>query len=74
MKEIRKIRAEDFDGVNFVSLKDDVEFVYMGFDENDDESCYVGCEYEDSTFSVIGLGVDKFCDCDEMIRIILSGF
>ena len=54
--------------IDDVSLKSGVVRVY--FRDDDDFGVYVGCEYDDGTFSVVGLACDKFCSYDEMMSYV----
>ena len=59
----------DFDDVKNVRLKEGVKFVYLS---DNDECPYVGCEYIDGTFSVVGVCVDQFCSYDDMVHYLTN--
>ena len=59
---------ELFGDIDDISLKSGAVRVYVK--DIDEISVYVGCEYDDGTFSVVGLACDKFCSYDEMMLYV----
>lgn len=50
-----------------------VKRVYSGYNQDTlEETPYIGCEYENGTYSIVGLGKDRFCSFEEMIRAVLD--
>lgn len=76
MKTINFLQKDEFEvmydeEVENVTLKSNVNVKYIV--ENDDvDSCFIGCIYEDGTCSIVGCGIDHFCSYDEMINTILE--
>lgn len=65
MKYLKSDFEKMFDeNVEDVSLKNDVKYVYVSDNE------FVGCEYDDGMYSIVGLGMDRFCDYYEMINML----
>ena len=56
-----------------VSLDKSVKVVCMYEKECFDGGAFIGAKYEDGRYSVVGLGVDKFCSYREMFATIMRG-
>lgn len=74
MMKINVMTVEEFekeiDDIDTVALKPGCVRVY--FKEDDDIGVYVGCEYSDGTYSVVGLCADKFCDFETMMNYVMD--
>ena len=58
--------------VSMISLKETkVVAVYEKMSE--DGGCFVGCKYEDGSYSVVGAGIDRFVSYADMFRIVMGG-
>ena len=77
MNDLFKLTANELEDdwgmeVDEVTLKsrDDVKYIYVNESE---DAAFVGCEYNDGTWSVVGCGMDCFCTYDEMISMVVNG-
>lgn len=73
MMKINVMTVEEFekeiDDIDTVALKSGCVRVYF---RDDDIGAYVGCEYNDGTYSVVGLCADKFCDFETMMNYVMD--
>lgn len=78
MKKLEVYSVDEYiykvdDIIEDFALKDGVVKVYIGFEDELNENLpIVGCEYDDGTYSIVGLGVDTFCSYEVMIRNVLA--
>lgn len=67
--EMKKISAYEYDDLEDVIIFDKNEPMYVYLSDNE-ENPFVGVEYDDGRFSIVGLGMDSEVDYEEMCAML----